>query len=442
MPSISSDSRLFGVDLHLLWTEVRQTWSGLHDWPVFSWMTPAPQVVLLHSDGGQSFWRDGLASATPVGNVRTSFTALDLPDDYVLRRSLTLPAMSAGDVQRAVALEAKAASPFAQGDLVWGYVHQSLPHGANRVGLVIASRRQVAEYIESQRGRLGDIEDVEVWVRNPMATPTVLQGYAEGLRLAHARRWRNTAYALLALSVMLLGSVAISPTLQLRSRALDAAETYQQTSQRVAPIVKERERLMQSAEKLNALSEVFSGRIEPLKVLERLTQVLPDDTALQSFKLQGQKVTLAGVTANSSNLLQLLGGEPGFHEVKAPSAATRLSGAAKETFVIELMLDAQHFGVAKSGGRALPPPSGPTASMGGEDPPRGAASVPGGASSMAPTGAGSPAASPAIPASASAVVAPASAPGAAPGGARATFGGTRPPPAPAAPKASTGGAPS
>ncbi|RYH36524.1 MAG: hypothetical protein EON54_19450 [Alcaligenaceae bacterium] len=76
-----------------------------------------------------------------------------------------------------------------------------------------------------------------------------------------------------------------------------------------------------------------------------LTKVLPDDTAVQSFKLQGRKVTVAGITGNASALMQLLGEQPGLRDVKAPSPATRLGASTKESFVIEFTLDLREFGV-------------------------------------------------------------------------------------------------
>ncbi|MBF0743797.1 fimbrial assembly protein, partial [Shigella flexneri] len=106
--------------------------------------------------------------------------------------------------------------------------------------------------------------------------------------------------------------------------------------------------LMQSADKLTQLSELVSNRIEPLKVLDRLTQLLPDDTYLQSFRLQGVKVTIAGLTNNSSALMQLLGNEAGFKEVRAPSAATRMGNTGKESFSIEFMLDPHVYGAPVS----------------------------------------------------------------------------------------------
>lgn len=56
--------------------------------------------------------------------------------------------------------------------------------------------------------------------------------------------------------------------------------------------MRQREQLLASVDALNALAELAQGRIEPLLVMDKLTQVLPDDTAPQSFKIQGTKLFL------------------------------------------------------------------------------------------------------------------------------------------------------
>ena len=178
----------------------------------------------------------------------------------------------------------------------------------------------------------------------------------------------------------------MTPTLQLRARAIEAVHAYDDVVHRTPALVKEREMLLQSVEKLNVLSELLTGRIEPMKVLDRLTKVLPDDTALQGFTLKGQKVTITGLTANASALMQILGEQPGVRDVRAPTPTTRVAGAnSKENFVIEFSLDPQEFGVAVApapvvAASAAPLPSTPAA---------GGASTASAASAVAPTAAAS-----------------------------------------------------
>lgn len=425
MPSISSDARFLGIDLHALWRDVRSPWQGMHAWPLFSWLTPSAPVVLLHPEDGLSFWLGDEKQSKVAGPVKASFTAVELPEEFVLRRTLTLPPMAESDIAKAGALEVRAISPFPEADLVWGYRLIEGSTGTSRIELALASRRQVAQYLASQAARLGGVSNPEVWVRSNQQRPIVLGGYGEGLRHAHALRWRRTGYGLLLSMAVLAMVIAVTPTLQLRERAIEAAQSYQDAAKRTAPVVAKRDALMQSAEKLGMLSEVLATRIEPLRVLDKLTQLLPDDTYLQSFRMQGAKVTIVGMTGNAAALMQVLGNEPGLREVRAPSAATRMGNSPKETFAIEFTLDPQFFGVVGSAvaGKAA------VASTGAATP----VLAPGGVASAAASGAsvaGAPVAPASLPAnSSSSAVAPPpasaspSAGGAAFGGSVATFGG-------------------
>lgn len=351
MTSIFSDARFLGVDFPALWREIRQPWQGMHQWPLLSWLTPAAPVLLLQADGGQSLWHGNVQQPGPVGSVKTRFTALELPEDSVLRRTLSMPAMAEADIATAVALEARTMSPFAAQDLVWGYRAYPPQQGAVRVEIVLVSRKQAAQYLAAQAARLQDVVNPEMWVRAGQLPPVVLGGYGESLREAYATRRRRMGYGLLLTAFALLAAMAITPTAQLRLRAIEAVQAYEAIASRTAPLLRQREALLQSADQLEALSEMLAGRIEPLRILDKLTQVLPDDTSLQGFKLQGAKVTIVGATANASTLMQLLGNQPGLHDVRAPAAATRTAGASKETFAIEFSLDPQLFGVV---GAAVP----------------------------------------------------------------------------------------
>lgn len=59
MSLISSDARFLGVDLALLWRDMREPWRNVHQWLVFAWLTPQPAVLLHQADGQQSVWQGG-----------------------------------------------------------------------------------------------------------------------------------------------------------------------------------------------------------------------------------------------------------------------------------------------------------------------------------------------------------------------------------------------
>lgn len=421
MPTISSDARFLGVDLHSVWRDTRKALHGLHESPLLSWLTPAVPVRLLQEDGAESLWLDGVqvsGAQVKPGSVRC--VAMELPEALVLRRALVLPSMAAQDIANAVALDAQSVSPFGAGNVIWGYSVKPSAHGALAVEVALASKKQVKQYTEAQSARLGDAADPEIWVRSADAgAPIVFIGFGEEQRRNHAARWRYLGYSLLLLIVLLCSAIAITPTAQLRLRAIEAVRAYESVAARAAPAVREREELLQSAEKLSALAEVLGGRIEPLTLMDRLTQVLPDDTVLQTVRLQAGKVTILGLTGNSSALMQLLSEQPGLRDVRAPSAATRMPGAQKESFVIEFVLDPQQFGVQSAAVVAVAPVApAPVAAV----PP--ASGVPASAAGVVGAGGSAAATAPAKP------PVPPSSPGAATFGGGATFGGVATRPAP------------
>lgn len=358
MPTVTPDARLFGVDLRLLGHELVQAWADVLQAPWLAWLTPDAPVRLLQADGGQSVWLGG--QCQPAGAPgQAPFVAVQLPEDLLLRSSQALPAMDAGNAASAAALQAQALSPFTEADLLWAHRIHADAAGGQRLDIVLASRRQVAQHLQAQAARWHGATP-EVWATQPGQAPLVLAGYGEAARQRHAVRGRRVRVALLALALALLAAMALTPTLQLRARAIDAVHAYDALAHRTAPLVQEREQFLQTADKLQALSGLLQGRIEPLRVLDRLTNVLPDDTALQSFTLKGDKVTLTGLSDNAAAVMQVLGQQAGIREVRAPSPAVRAFGAnSKESFVIEFTLDPQTFGVATVA--PVPPPQAPAA---------------------------------------------------------------------------------
>lgn len=362
MTTITSDARFLGLDLRALWSEARLVWASAHERAPLSWLTPVVPVRLLQADGGESLWRGGVKQGAAIAqSAKTPVVAIELPENLVLHLSWSPPAVSAGDLLGAIALHAQSASPFPESDLVWGHRTRPGAGGSTLVtDIALASRRQIVQHLQAQASRLAGASAPEVWVSLPSGVPIVMRGFGESGRQAQAARGRLVRYAFLATACVLLAAIAITPTLQLRFRALDAYAAHEALSRKTAPLVMQREALMKTAEGLGALAELQAARIEPLRILDRLTRALPDDTALQNLVLKDHKVTITGLTANASSLMQTLSEQEGLRDVRAPSPATRSGGESKENFTIEFTVDPRSYGVAP-----IAPAPGATASAAG-----------------------------------------------------------------------------
>ncbi|WP_395026742.1 PilN domain-containing protein [Comamonas odontotermitis] len=349
--ALSTDSRFFGLDLNQLKADVFKTWQKAPQWPPLSWLRPEQALTLVPTQGDPSVvWESG--APAPVGKRSPEFWAVEIPEGMVLRKTLQLPALDPQDCASAAQLEVQAISPFPAADVLWGYAELSRSSQAVRLQLVLASRTQVEPYIQSKIAErqltlaenAAPLSQPEVWVFAPQRQPIVIQGFGEGARAIAGRKKLMLNAAGVGVAGLLCAAIAITPTAQLRLRAIEAVHAYEGMAAKTTDVVGKREQLMQSADKVAGLSELLSERVDSVKVLSMLTKVLPDDTALQSARVQGNKVTLVGLTENSSTLMQKLSNEEGVKDVRAPSAATRLAGANRESFTIELTLDNKVFG--------------------------------------------------------------------------------------------------
>lgn len=355
--------QLFGLDLRLLWQEFRTAWQAAAQSRYLAWLTPAAPVRLLRADGTQALWNGRRFAAEPAKGRAAEFEAIEVSDDLVLRKRLHMPEMPAATIAQAVQLEAQTASPFAAGSLVWGYdITAATAAGARSVELVMAERAQLGRYVEQQRHRLAPAlaREPEVWVIGSGGQPIVLSGWGEQARLRAAVQHRRAACALIASALLIGLAMAVTPSLQLRARSIDAIAAFESLQREVAPVVAQRDQFTRSVERLDAVRSVLAEHIDMLRLMTALTKALPDSTYLQSVQTQGLKLSIHGLTSDSAALMQTLGAVPGFKEVRAPMAATRASGADAENFRIEIQLDPAVFALT-AGTPAQDAPAQPAA---------------------------------------------------------------------------------
>ena len=380
-----------------------------------AWAAPGEAVELLHPEGGRSVWRGGKRLADPAPNMAPKFLAIELPEDLFLRRSLVLPRMTPADSAEAVQLEVRSNSPFAPEDLAWGCLVHELDGGQKHVSLALASRRHVAQFMQDRWPELiVAAKQPEVWALPQLEHPVVLQGYGEVHRLHDASIKRRWNWALAGVALALATLLAVTPSIQLRFRAIEAAEAFEAVLRRVAPLVRKRDELAALNDKARAVDQIANERVDPTGVIEYLTQILPDDTYLYSLDIQKTKITASGHTVDASALLQKLSSDPRLKNVKAPMAVTRQPGATKEAFVIEFTLEPRPGTALPAGSTAdaVPLLVAPSAAAAASSPLPAAVAASAGAASApavvaAPVGVAAPAPAAAGPAKAAAPVKPA-----------------------------------
>jgi general secretion pathway protein L len=356
-------SRFFGMDLSQWPRQWQAAGALLPGLPGLGWLAPAVRVRLRHADGRRSVWDMVRGVATPARADDVQAQAIELPLDGVLERRLMLPPLAPADLAQAVQFEVASASPFGAGQTVFGYAAAPPRDGVCRVDVAITSRQQVELVLQAATSDSAGVTP-EVWVL-PSAEaglagafdaplrPVVLQGFGEGARQHLARRGLRLRLGLLALVLALLGALLVTPTALLYQRARQAEQSFAALQRRAAPQIAQREALMQRVERLQAVGHVMEGQLALPPVLDMLSRAIPDGAWLSQLRLEGNKLVLNGSADDATALVQRLAAQPGARDVRLASPATRGIGASKESFIIEMNLDAAgRYGLARRAGGA------------------------------------------------------------------------------------------
>ncbi|MCB1907710.1 MAG: PilN domain-containing protein [Rhodocyclaceae bacterium] len=326
---------LFGLDLRRYWRAYRAGWNQAMRMPAFAWLAPDEPVRLLACDGSVSV-RDGRFTERLSSRREARATAVEIPDELVLRTRSVLPLLDDGELERAVALRVQQLSPFDADDTVAGWRCEDAGDGRLAVDVALASRSQLVARLAARPGMGGRPADQELWV--DAAAPIVLRGFGEAARARRTRRRAGLMAALIGLSVVLVGAIVGLPVWEKRRQADLAEASLARMQASARDEVAAKERLGRMTRLLAELSGSGRGARELMSVLGRITLAVPDEAMIRRLSIDDGEVQLTGLADDAAQLLQVLSRQPGFAAVKSPGAITRNARTGKEAFVIEFQL--------------------------------------------------------------------------------------------------------
>lgn len=349
----SSPWVLFGIDLSTVGQDWLEAMRRLYGVAPLRWFELNPAIHVLRSDGIAQQWQAGQLQALNA-NARANatpapFLAIELSENLILRRNLSLPNLPSAQIKDAVALDLMSSSPFQADDIAWGYVQMDQGDGV-QIHSAFASRSQIAQYLNSAAQQYGWPSDSsEVWAFVPgTAQPIILQGYAESLaEQARNKRRLQASVALLVLAG-LAGALAITPTLQLRQQAIQAETAYQQLLAQTSQLTQERALFTKALDSVAQIKQYNEERINPLEVLELLSDELPEDVSVTSLEIENQTIELTAEADNAAAIIQALSELDSFAEVRSTRPVQQVARANKERFTVEMLIAKGAFDVKYS----------------------------------------------------------------------------------------------
>lgn len=252
-----------------------------------------------------------------------------LPAEAVLTRLASFPAQVRDNLPQVIGYELSRLSPFNPDQVFHTFTVMPGAKGDQRIAVKLALCRR---------------DRVEAWIKRlseagaPVDELSWDGAWPKANLLPQKERRRNgrplldSAKLLFALMLMLLAAVLVTPLWQ-RAQILDALETEVRQARgdaiQVDDLRQELERARQGS--IAVLQQKFE-QPRVIDLLRELTELIPEETWIQSMELRDGEVQLRGESAQATGLIATLESAPGIDNVSFRSPLTQVARTGKERF--------------------------------------------------------------------------------------------------------------
>jgi len=282
---------------------------------------------------------------------------LELADDYLLIRDITLPLVSDGDIASVLAHEIDRLSPFQKDKVCYGYevLQKNVQAGKIRLRL-ICLERAVLESLLAQCAELGlGVTQVQRKTELPGT-----EAFSETQNLLPAdqrppkeKLWNGANQGMAGLALVLLLAVLMLPLWHYDNQIDGLSEEVDALLEQSKVVRAKQARLVGALDIRDALVERKNNELEKIIILHNLAQVIPDNTWLTRVTIRHSALEIEGESEKSSDLIEKLESQAAFYQVEFASSVTRNSLTAKERFQIKMHLSDKPAAVLNSSESAL-----------------------------------------------------------------------------------------
>ena len=232
-----------------------------------------------------------------------------LPAAHGLRRGLTLPAAAQDRLRSVLGFEIERQTPFAADAVLHdGRLLGERSDGSLQAELVVVPRQRF-DAVASRLGGLGTrLAGIDLADADGQALGINLLPPAQRHRRRNPWLWLNLALGLGALLALGLGLHQILDNRRAAAKDLQATINHRQTQAQGVGVA--RQRLVDSVEGERFLGNLHNSRSTSVEVMEALAQRIPDGTYLEKLAIEGNQLTLVGLSNQAAALVGELEGAP------------------------------------------------------------------------------------------------------------------------------------
>ena len=268
-----------------------------------------------------------IAGADPLANVlrdgaREMPRWLLLPASYGLRRNLLLPAAAGDRLRDVLGFEIERQTPFSAADALYdGRVLHRREDGQVQVELVVVPRKQYEAVAERLGPLVAGLAGVDLADPDGRTLGVNLLPPAQRHQRRDAWLWWKLALGLVGSLALVLGLGRIVDNREAAATALQASVAKRSEQARAVSV--QRQQLVDAVEGTAYLQAQRNGRASTVEVMNALAERVPDGAYLEKLSIEGEQLTLIGL---SNQAAALVGRLEGAKQWDAPA----LSGALQQ----------------------------------------------------------------------------------------------------------------
>ncbi|NVK41279.1 MAG: PilN domain-containing protein [Oceanospirillaceae bacterium] len=313
---------------------------------------------LVVSEGSEELYRVPLSAPPPLQLVQqlrqmsaqAGRTVLQVDPRKLLHKSIPLPAVTESRLESVLGFEMDRHTPFKAEDVYFGYrvSRRDVPGQRILVDLYLMPRKRLDGMLEQVRSfGLAPTAVLPVEARTSAEQKT-LNLLPREMRGSQGRERQRSLRNKMVVGGLLLAMLVAFPLYKRAQRveALEAALAQPRAEAEQAQRVRaEIEALVDGREYLGRRK---AEQLPVIFVLDELTRLLPDNTWLNRFEVDGQTVRVQGESGSASSLIALLEDSPMFMSVDFTSPVTINPRSQRERFSIEARLEPPEAGGEES----------------------------------------------------------------------------------------------
>jgi len=274
-------------------------------------------------------YRDERTNETLKEKPRGSIRVL-VPSDEVLIREVDLPILPASDVKRMISLDIDRLTPFRSDQILFDteIVSRDEENGRQKILLGVLPRRGAALIL--QRIRVASFEPAAMGVASAAGSTRPSFDFLPALREAEGDNTarRRARYLWAAAAVLMIFNFFL---LTYRDgNALDQLrETVESQQAPVTVAMRLRDKVEhEAARRADLLKQQVQN--SPLRILDAVTQAIPNDAWVERFEWNGRTVHIRGLRKGTPDLLARLEASPLLRNARSLTSDPKADGAAAD----------------------------------------------------------------------------------------------------------------